>query len=529
MLSPDQIETLKAGMNTNTAVPSNTAPATHDWVDSLVGGAKPATDIFSNSAEGAKARGATSFANSSLGKSFVDTFKKGGEAVTKDITNTGNVAEQAGGGVGAKVLSGLSTAGHVAGDIAGTAGGLIGDVIAPLLPESVKTGIGNLAQTINEKVDKIPGMTPEIHKSLSDVFNTLTLAGGGEAEPGITSVAKAGAEKATTLAKQGVEKISEGTTKIKTALTKTPEELTAQSDKNILDSYTKGIKPSVSGKGTANQVASYNKNAVDAIKTIAQNKDKLNITDEFGDTTGKLPENPREFGQAIEQTKQEIFNQYDSLAKSAGEAGAKVELKPVVSELQKLAKDKVVNDLHPELAKYAIDRAKTLTSRGSYSTGEAQQAVQNLNKSLESFYKNPSYETASKASVDAMIANNLRTGLDEAISSAKGPGYAELKSKYGSLKTIEKDVNKRAQVAARKTSGGLTFGDVFSAEEVIRGLATMNPGAIATGVGVKGATTLWKYFNNPDRYIKDIFNEASKSTSMGQNASLPTNALEQSK
>jgi hypothetical protein len=301
-----------------------------------------------------------------------------------------------------------------------------------------------------------------------------------------------------------------------------------QSDKTILDSFNKGIKPSVVGKSTAKQLSDYNAKVVDAVKTIVENKNKLNITDEFGENTGNLPENPRQFGQAIEQAKQEIFNQYDTLAKSAGEQGATVKLNGVVDELNKLATDKVVSDLHPELAKYASDRATALKVRGSYTTGQAQTAVQNLNRSLESFYKNPSYETASKASVDAMIANNLRTGLDDAITNVKGEGYAELKSKYASLKTIEKDVNKRAQIVARKTTGGLSFGDVFSAEEVVRGLATMNPQAIATGVGVKAATTLWKYFNNPDRYIASMFKEADRATNMGKIVPSPKGAQEQS-
>lgn len=284
-------------------------------------------------------------------------------------------------------------------------------------------------------------------------------------------------------------------------------------DKQIVDSYNKGIKPSVAGKGTLGQVEKYNQDIIRGTKAIVQNKDGLSLTDEFGQPTGKLPTNPREFTQAIDQTKKALFQKYDAMAKSAGEKGATVTLEPAVTELNKIAKDKVTNDLNPELAKYAEQRAESLSKSGEYTATEAQDAIQRLNTSLDAFYKNPNYDTASRASVDAMIANQLRTGLDNSISGLEGTGYADLKKQYGSLRAIEKDVNNRAQVQARKTTGGLTFGDVFSAEEVMRGIAHMNPQAFATGVAVKGFTSLWKYLNDPDRHISNMFDSAEKSTS----------------
>lgn len=363
--------------------------------------------------------------------------------------------------------------------------------------------------TLNEKIDELSQKHPESMHALKDIWNIAQLFIGEKAEPVITDAVKSGVDSVTTTLGNAADS---AVTTIKKATTKAPEKVAAQSDAAIVDNFTRGVKPTVTGKSTSSQIGSYNTKVVDAVKTIVENKGALKLTDEFGDPTGKLPENPRQFGQAIEQAKQEIFNRYDSMTKRAGEKGATVDLLPVVDELNKVAKDSVTKDLHPELAQYATARAEALGQRGSYTAAEAQTAVQNLNRSLEAFYKNPSYETASRASIDAMIANNLREGLDKAITDMNGSGYAELKSKYGSLKTIEKDVNKRAQMEARKTAGGLSLGDVFSAEEVIRGLATMNPQAIATGAGVKAITSLWKYFNNPERYIKNMFEEAEKST-----------------
>ena len=130
---------------------------------------------------------------------------KRGENILADIKNTPNIAEQAGGGTGAKILSGLSTAGHIAGEVAGGVGDIIGSVFSPLIPEEVKSKVGDVATHVNTQIDAIPGMTPEIKKGIADVFNTLTLKGGADAEAPV----KAGVEKATTVAKD-LTKIPEG-------------------------------------------------------------------------------------------------------------------------------------------------------------------------------------------------------------------------------------------------------------------------------------------------------------------------------
>ncbi|HEX4861530.1 MAG TPA: hypothetical protein VFV07_09860 [Rhizomicrobium sp.] len=281
----------------------------------------------------------------------------------------------------------------------------------------------------------------------------------------------------------------------------------------IKKSYERAIKPSVAGKATATQLDRYHDQARDAISSIVANKAGLRFTDGAVETAGELPKSLEQFADAIDQTKQTIFQRYDALAQQAGQAGARVDLTATVGELQKLASDTVVKDLHPELGKYAEDRAAAMTARGSYSTSEAQRAVSNLNQSLKAFYSNPGYETASKASVDALIANQLRGGLDQAIESATAPGYQALKNQYGALKAIEKDVVNRSIVNARKEAGGGILGrisDVASAEEVLRGVITMNPAAIARGVALKGWQSYVQRLRDPNRAVQKLFEAAEK-------------------
>jgi hypothetical protein len=298
-------------------------------------------------------------------------------------------------------------------------------------------------------------------------------------------------------------------------------------DKFIQGNYTRAIKPSVARAGTAPELAQYNQQARSAVDSIVANKSSLRYAGPEGETAGKLPNTIEQFGDAIDQTKASIFEKYDAMARQAGQVGARVDLRPTVGELQKIAADPVVRDLHPDLSKYAESQAERLADRGSYSTVDAQRAVQNLNQSLKAFYKNPTYETASRAGVDSMVANQFRGGLDKAIEDTTGPGYQELKNEYGSLKAIEKGVVHRAIVEGRKNLGGGlmgNIGDVVSADEVIRGILTLNPAAVARGTLLKGFTSFVKRLRDPNRAVEKLFDAAEKQTAGREaaRASLPT-------
>ena len=409
--------------------------------------------------------------------------------------------------------AGLRTAEDVAGAIYSPVAGAVGIAaekageIFPEAKQTIETGIKNVADIISEHpaVQEFAMKHPEAEKDFQRVLN-LMMAGGekGKIEPATML------ERTTGQVKTGLETVKTGAEDLYKAITsKSPEQVDAFITKN----FEKGVKPTVTGKGTLGQVEKYKQNAIDAVKTIVENKPKLNIVDEFGESTGSLPKSLKEFTQAIDQTKKVIFDQYDAMAKAAGEKGAVVDLKPIANELKIIEGDTVMQDLHPDIVNYANTRAKALESRGQYTTADTQRAIEIFNKSLEAFYKNPSYETASKAAVDAMIANKLRISLDDAIEGLQGEGYQALKNKYGSLKAIEKDVVKRSIVDARKNAKGLIdFTDVVSGSELLKGLATMDPGSFATAAGIKGISAYIKYLNDPNTSIAKLFSGVEKYT-----------------
>lgn len=385
------------------------------------------------------------------------------------------------------------------------------DVISPMISPEIKAGF-------NAGQQALPSPTAALSK-LSDMLGSTKLAQDfvtkhPDAAKFIDTVAgtagnlagAAGDVAVLTGAGEAALKVPKVAENLYSAITsQSPEQV----DAYITKQFEKGVRPSVSGKGTAVLGKAYQNKALDAVKTIVENKPNLNLVDEFGEPTGKLPENLKQFADAISQTKTQIFSKYDALAKAAGEQGATVDLNPTVTELRKVVESAVIQDLHPEVASYAKMKADALEQRGSYGAEDAQAAIKNLNNSLDAFYKNPSYETASLASIDALVANKLRTGLDTAIENAGGSGYQELKNQYGSLRTIEKDVMHRAIVDARKNNKGLLdFTDILTAGEVINGLATLSPSTVATGIFARTMKEYYKYLNDPNTAIKRLFKSA---------------------
>jgi len=281
-------------------------------------------------------------------------------------------------------------------------------------------------------------------------------------------------------------------------------------DATVATGIEKGIRPGVEGNRTFAQSQNYMGKAKTAVKSIIDNHENLALTDEYGEVVKGLPKNLKQFSQAIDQTKKSIFDQYDAMAKDSTTEGAVVDLAPVAKELNQIATAKVLNKISPQVADYAREKAKAFEA-STFTTTEAQDAITMMNNNLEAFYKNPSYETASKAYIDSLVVNNLRKSLDSVIEQATGSGYQELKRTYGALKSIEKDVARRSIVDARKNAKGLIdFSDIFTSGEVVRGVMSMNPATVGAGLTSKVISALYKLKNDPNRVIGSMFKDADK-------------------
>lgn len=288
--------------------------------------------------------------------------------------------------------------------------------------------------------------------------------------------------------------------------------LTRPKPADIEKGIAKGIRPSVVGKGTAAEAQRYSDQAKVAVNTILENKNNLRFTDETGQVIiaqGELPKNLKQFGEAIEQTRQSIYKEYNAMTKQAGQAPQKIDLSRVANELDIIANDPAVLREAPRAARYAKQRADAYRNN-VYSPEEAEQAIAINNRKLRVL---PTQADANNAWVDKLVNDKLRLELDNLIENAVGTGYKELKNKYGALKTIEKDVTHRAWIDARKPEAGFfDVTNVFTGFEAIRGILSGNIGMIVAAAGSKGIANWMKWINNPNRTVKNLFINAEKMT-----------------
>jgi hypothetical protein len=292
---------------------------------------------------------------------------------------------------------------------------------------------------------------------------------------------------------------------------------------------TKGVRPSVVGKGTAEEAQRYMNKANLAVDTILKNKSNLKFTDETGQiisSQGQLPKNLKEFGEAIDQTRRNIFEQYDAMTKSVpqqpitqgkvvremGNAPKQpmntIDLTDIANELDAVASNPSVLRQSPQTAQYAKNKAAAMRKNRFATPLEAQDDIAINNRGLHTM---PVAAEANNKWVDKLINDNLRKKLDSLIENTSGPGYQELKTRYGALKEIEQDVVHRSWVDARKPAAGFfDVGNVFTSYEAIRGILSGNVGMITAAAGAKGVTSYMKWLINPNRYVKNMFSGVEK-------------------
>lgn len=443
----------------------------------------------------------------------IDQVKKGVSEIIhpKSTTPLGNVGE------------GVDAALKVGSGVASAASSIVAPVMQPVskLMQFFGDKVGD-SKAVQDFANSPAGeMTSKIAEPLANAGNIagtiLGVDGAIKGAPKALKTAQDLGQKADTVMRTGLDSV-------KKAVTPSEDALNAK----IVDKYNKAISPSVANKGTIGAKNAYNSNVVSGIKSIVENKDGLKFTDINGEeVTGRTPHSPMETAQAIDQTKQSIFNKYDALTKQAGGAGVKIDTAPIAGELDKVINNEALTISHPEAVKYAQDMkarlAETTLPDGSpmgskkLDPATTQEIIKNYNNSLESFYKNPSYDNASKAAIDAGLVHSFREQLGRAIESATGEDYAALKKQYGALSAIEKDVNKRASVIARQSGGGLaSYANVFSGGDMVSGILSLNPALFAKGAAQAGLTKYFKYLKSPDRAIKGMFDAAQKTPTMAQ-------------
>lgn len=270
----------------------------------------------------------------------------------------------------------------------------------------------------------------------------------------------------------------------------------------------KAIRPSVSNKSRIWDVAKYNSDVLEWVKSIVSNKNNIKLTDDLWDEViGKLPESLNDWAVSIKQQKDQLWQSYMSKVNSVGSQWAKVNTMNIISELKKLTKDRTIDLKAPWLKTYIIKRITELSKLKSLSAEDAQEVMKTLNNQLEVFYKNPNSNDLGKTTVDALINNVLKKDFDDTISWFLWSMWAKTERQlYGKLTNIEKDVVKRAIVDARKNNKWLLdFTDIFSAWDIVASIATWTPALAAKWLVQMWIKNWFKYLNDPNTSVKKLF------------------------
>ena len=305
----------------------------------------------------------------------------------------------------------------------------------------------------------------------------------------------------------------------------------------------KGIKPPNSSIGTVSstQTANYLKNAESAMQSIPKTLKAVGTDGNFIAPVKNVegnqiplnkPQTAYEAGQAIHQTKIDLYTKYNAMAKAAGEKGITFNATPVTDQLESYS-----NDLKypPEARNYAKKKLSEISELNGQSPEIVEARIASLNNSL------PDYLTGKGgnrdiALIDNNIAKTMRSQLDKDITSTEGPGYQEFKKQYGALKDIEKDVNARALSNLKDVGKGKFTGELMNSiasGEIVSGAIGMlfgHPGSalnIVKGVGMSGVKAIIDHLKNPDRYIKKMFDKAweyspEKAEGIGGGSNPPT-------
>ena len=388
----------------------------------------------------------------------------------------------------------------------------------------------NVLDTVNnleQKYSSWAQQNPEQAKNLEAGLNVGTALIGGKTEPTINAGLKSTGTELGNMASDAGQLAGMAKDKIAGMLPESkPTVAQPLNDVSVIDNYNRSIKPTISGKKNAGAIANANTQVTSGLKAIYDNKNNLKFTDETGaEVAGQTPKTVSQLSDAIAQTKQSIYDQYNKLATEAGGKGLAINTRNIGMELDPVINSKSLAISNPSAIQYAKDLQTRLWKNGELDSKTAQEVIQNYNTELKNFYRNPTPGMASNVQVDAMVANMLRKQLDDGITQATGEAYQPLKNQYGALASMEADVARKAQQIAKQNNVPFVsnLSNIASGAELIRGLMTGNVVDTAVGAGIKGIQLYNKYLNNPDRGVSNIFNEFDRAgqTSSAANTTMP--------
>jgi hypothetical protein len=253
--------------------------------------------------------------------------------------------------------------------------------------------------------------------------------------------------------------------------------------------------------------------AFDIMHEMAPN---LTITDEAGDI---VPWNPREtnfnqFAQAFKDAKDKTWEGISGAIKEATGQDLQVDAGPILDELNKVAGNKFTTTEVRNAAAKMSDEIANMTTPGT--SNIPIEGLTQYNKVLNTKIGGVLMGTTDNAvrDMEAGLAKQLSEAADKAVESISDGRFATLKDNYGALKTIERDLVRRAQQESRMLDNSLgDFMSRYGTIEIANGIfqaATGNVGPLAKGIGAKALGAYSKNLRTPSTYLQKAFKEIDR-------------------
>ena len=305
---------------------------------------------------------------------------------------------------------------------------------------------------------------------------------------------------------QPIQSVKDTYSEIKSIIPKKPLEKIIQKD------IMKWFRPWVKQIELAWWQDAYVAKATDAVKTISNLKDQIELTtSDWEKITWKTPETISQLDESIPQAKRKIYEAYSSEAEKAGTV-SRIDTTPIVQELLTL-RDKMKKMIWWwNTVSYIDNVIKDIQNKWQMWVIDALDNTQQLNSKLQAYYRNPNPNDIWNSVVDALVNSKLKEWIDTTIdSSLLDSKYADIKKQYANLKAIEKDVKNRSTVFARwNNKWFFDITDIFTAWEAINAITTFSPAWVVKSWWMFALKELWKYLNSPDTAVKNIFKEVNK-------------------
>ena len=277
---------------------------------------------------------------------------------------------------------------------------------------------------------------------------------------------------------------------------------------------------------TAKARSAAHANNAEAVKDVYRLRDEVELPDATGRAvTGRAPKTQEELESGLSQGMQRIMSATDEIAKSAEGQNLRLVPDETISELKKVRLSAGYTQRQVDQANALANELATAAkeSGGGLSPSAALRRMTALNNDIKAIFtgKNTSGDSPE---VLALAANHFRRQLNNMMAPVEGESgaFSQTRQSWGRMSGLHEDVLRNLEMRANKTAGGgISVFDILSAEQMAQAVTKGQPGKAATAGGSYLVGRAFKWFNGPDRAVKNMF-KAVEGSEKGAKITLPS-------